>query len=109
MKNTQDVHTDVFQTPFVDREVEALVEGLLSQELSPESAVQVALLNNRRLQATYEDLTVAQADLVEAGLLRNPIFDLEVRFAEGGGGTGPGGNAVTGGTDSLTGNLSTTS
>lgn len=51
-------------------------------------AVQVALLNNRRLQATYESLMVAQADLVAAGLLPNPLLESQVRFPEGGGRVG---------------------
>jgi len=36
------------------------------------------LLNNRDLQALYSELGVAQADLVQAGLLRNPMFDAAV-------------------------------
>ena len=48
--------------------------SLLADSLTADAAVQVALLNNRRLQATYEDLGVAQASLVQAGLLRNPVF-----------------------------------
>ena len=64
------------------------VRALLQKELTTEAAVQVALLNNRGLQATYEELMVAQADLVAAGLLRNPVFDAEIRFPEGGGGAG---------------------
>jgi cobalt-zinc-cadmium efflux system outer membrane protein len=68
-----------------DEAVHAEVRKMLSEEFSAEKAVQIALLNNRNLQATYEDLNIAQADLVSAGLLRNPIFDAEVRFAKGGG------------------------
>ena len=71
-----------------DAAVTQSVQGLLREELTADEAVQVALLNNRRLQATYEDLMVAQADLVSAGLLRNPVFDAEVRFPEGGGPAG---------------------
>ena len=40
------------------------------------------LLNNRNLQATFEDLGIAQADLVQAGLLKNPVFDLSVRIPD---------------------------
>jgi cobalt-zinc-cadmium efflux system outer membrane protein len=40
-------------------------------------------LNNRDLQATYSDLGVAQADLVQAGLLKNPVFDAAVQFHVG--------------------------
>ena len=68
-----------------DAEAEARVDSLLEAELTSESAVQIALLNNRDLQAVYEELGVAQADLVQAGLLRNPILGAEVRFPEGGG------------------------
>jgi outer membrane protein TolC len=57
-----------------DVEADVRVQLLLSQPLSADAAVQVALLNNRTLQAEYEELGIAQADLVQAGLLRNPTF-----------------------------------
>ena len=63
-----------------DAEAQAAVASLLRRPLTADAAVQVALLNNRNLQATYEELGIAQADLVEAGLLRNPIFTFERRF-----------------------------
>src|SRR5437870_13065995 len=63
-----------------DAEAQAAVASLLSHPLTAGSAVQIALLNNHKLQATYEELGIAQADLVEAGLLRNPIFTFERRF-----------------------------
>src|SRR6266702_2710854 len=63
-----------------DAQAQAAVASLLSRAFTADSAVQVALLNNRDLQATYEELGIAQADLVEAGLLRNPIFTFERRF-----------------------------
>ena len=67
-----------------DGQAEQKIDQLLAEPLSPESAAQVALLNNRRLQATYERLMLAQADLVEAGLLSNPIFEAElISFDEG--------------------------
>ena len=56
------------------------LRDLLSRPLSAQSAVQVALLNNHRLQATFEELGIAQADLVQAGLLDNPILSIDVRF-----------------------------
>ncbi len=55
-----------------DEQADAFVEQLLSRPLTPESAVQVALLRSRDLQAVYEDLGIAQADLVQSGLLTNP-------------------------------------
>ena len=63
-----------------DAQAQAAVASLLSRPLTADSAVQVALLNNRHLQATYEELGIAQADLVEAGLLKNPVFLFERRL-----------------------------
>ncbi len=63
-----------------DAQAQAAITSLLSRPLTANSAVQIALLNNHNLQATYEELGIAQADLVEAGLLRNPIITFERRF-----------------------------
>lgn len=63
-----------------DAQAQAAVASLLQRPLTAGSAVQIALLNNHKLQATYEELGIAQADLVEAGLLRNPIFTFERRL-----------------------------
>src|ERR1035437_7898092 len=57
-----------------DKAVTQAVQSLLHRPLTADDAVQIALLNNRRLQATYEELGVAQANLVQAGLLKNPRF-----------------------------------
>lgn len=67
-----------------DQEVDRAIAALLAIPLHAEAAVQIALLNNRHLQATFEELNIAQADLVAAGLLRNPIFEAEIRFADAG-------------------------
>ena len=63
-----------------DAQAQAAVASLLKRPLTADSAVQVALLNNHNLQATYEELGIAQADLVEAGLLKNPVFYFERRL-----------------------------
>lgn len=47
---------------------------LLSKPLDMDDAVQLALLNNRGLQAAYGELGVSEADLVQAGRLPNPGF-----------------------------------
>ena len=54
--------------------VQAIVKKLLAQPLTVDDAIQVALLNNRGLQATYAELGIAEADLVQASRLRNPVF-----------------------------------
>ena len=63
-----------------DHEVEKAIEELLKNELTADAAVQIALLNNPNLQAVYEDLGITQADVVEAGLLENPVIFGQVRF-----------------------------
>jgi cobalt-zinc-cadmium efflux system outer membrane protein len=68
-----------------DAQVQAHVRDLLHGTLTPDGAVEVALLRNQRLVATYEELGVAQADLVQAGLLRNPTLGARVRFPTGAG------------------------
>ncbi len=58
-----------------DTEVaQSTVKQLLAKPLTPDAAVQIALLNNRGLQASLADLGVAEADLVQAGRMRNPGF-----------------------------------
>lgn len=50
------------------------VRDLLSRPLTPDSAVQIALINNPGLQAKLSALGVAESDLVQAGRMRNPQF-----------------------------------
>lgn len=66
-----------------DAAVQARVSKMLEDKLDGDEAVQIALLNNPRLQGTYERLGIAQAQLVQAGLLKNPIFDLSLRYFDG--------------------------
>lgn len=64
----------------LDPEAAETLRALLQTKFTADDAVQIAMLNNRDLQATYTDLGVAQADLVQAGLFRNPILDAAVLF-----------------------------
>ena len=57
---------------------------LVSGELTVDEAAQVALLSNRRLQATYEQLGIARGELIHAGLPNNPIVGDEIRFFDAG-------------------------
>ena len=63
---------------------QARVKEVLAQPLTPESAVELAFLNNRGLQASFAELGIAESDLVRAGRLRNPVFAFG-RLREGGG------------------------
>ena len=54
--------------------IDRRVRELLAKPLSVEDAVQVALLNNRGLQARFQDLGITEAEVVQAGRLPNPGF-----------------------------------
>lgn len=56
--------------------VDASVKGLLRRTLTVDTAVQIALLNNRGLQAAYNELAVAEADFVQDSLPPNPTFSI---------------------------------
>jgi outer membrane protein TolC len=59
-------------------------DEILKQPLTADSAVELALLNNRGLQASFAQLGIAESALVEAGRLRNPVLSFG-RMALGGG------------------------
>ncbi|MGA7123402.1 MAG: TolC family protein [Polyangiaceae bacterium] len=65
-----------------DRNLDRRMAALLAGPLSVDGAVQVALLNSPELQAIYEDLSLGQADVVQAGLPRNPVFSADITTAE---------------------------
>ncbi|MEZ0233131.1 MAG: TolC family protein [Methylophilaceae bacterium] len=50
------------------------IDILMGKPLDIDAAVEVALLNNKRLRASFYDLGISQADLVQAGRLPNPRF-----------------------------------
>lgn len=52
------------------------VNALLSNALNVDDAVQIALLNNKGLQASLYDLGLSEADVVQAGRLPNPKFSM---------------------------------
>jgi cobalt-zinc-cadmium efflux system outer membrane protein len=56
-------------------EMEQAVSALLQTNLTAQSCVAVALLNNRSLQAEFEEIGVSQAELSEASRLKNPEFE----------------------------------
>lgn len=66
-------------------EGDATVHALLAKPLTPDSAMQIALLNNKGLRAALAQLGVAEADLVQAGRMRNPGFSFG-RLRQSGGG-----------------------
>jgi outer membrane protein, heavy metal efflux system len=65
--------------------IDAARDALLAADLDMENAVRIALLENRRLRAAYARVGVARADLVQAGLLKNPVLDGNAKFFPGSG------------------------
>jgi cobalt-zinc-cadmium efflux system outer membrane protein len=63
-----------------DAQIAAWVRDLTSKGLTRTRAVEIALVNSPDLQATYEALGISQADMVQAGLLRNPSFGADIGF-----------------------------
>jgi cobalt-zinc-cadmium efflux system outer membrane protein len=63
-------------------EAQQAVRAILRHPLTATRAAQVALLNNRSLQATFEEIGLARAEVIEAGLLKNPTFEGSARFPD---------------------------
>jgi outer membrane protein TolC len=63
-------------TPEAAEAAAGRVGRLLAKPLSADAAVEVALLNNKGLQAAYNALGLAEADRVAASLPPNPSFSL---------------------------------
>lgn len=61
-------------------ETAAIVAKMLRKPLTVASAVQIALLSNRGLQATFGEIGIAQADVIEAVTVPNPSVDFDVQF-----------------------------
>ena len=53
---------------------QATIRQLLADPLTPDSAVRIALANNKGLQAAFAELGIAEARLVQAGRMRNPGY-----------------------------------
>jgi cobalt-zinc-cadmium efflux system outer membrane protein len=67
--------------------VASTVRELLGEELTVDRAVRIALLNNRALQATLQDLGIARAEAIQVSLIQNPVFSGHARVPEDSGKT----------------------
>jgi len=59
------------------------IQALLAESLSEDTAVQIALLNNRGLQAAYNDLGISEAEYVQTSLPPNPVLAVSRVFGPG--------------------------
>jgi outer membrane protein TolC len=71
------------RTPAASDAARTRTAELLARPLTPDAAVELALLNHRGLQASFAELGIAEADLVRAGRLHNPSLRFG-RLAGGG-------------------------
>lgn len=80
------LHKDVaaIRSPDDAARAQSVVDVLRRRTLTADSAVQIALLNNKGLQAAYGDLALAETERVRESLPANPTFSLS-RIAGGGG------------------------
>ena len=74
----QELRKDVIaiRTPDDASAAQARVRHLLKRPLTAETAVQIALLNNRGLQAAYNDLGIAETAMVAESLPPNPKISI---------------------------------
>lgn len=75
--------TAKLSSPEDRRRARERMQALLGEPLTEDSAVQIALLNNRGLQAAYNDLGVSEADYVQTSLPPNPAINVGRTFGTG--------------------------
>ena len=66
-----------------DAQIASLTRPLLAAPLTPDAAVRVALINSRRLQASFESFGVSESRYVQAITLTNPVLDIDFKVANG--------------------------
>lgn len=65
---------------YQDPAFQEFIENSLQEEITVDTAVQIALLNNPIVRAHMENIGIAYADLEQAGLLQNPTVGGMIRF-----------------------------
>ncbi len=70
-------------SPEAVRQARERVQHLLGEPLTEDAAVQVTLLNNRGLQASYNDLGISETEYVQATLPANPALVVDRTFGTG--------------------------
>lgn len=67
-----------------DGSLSAEVCPLLCDGLTEEEAIKIVFLNHRGVRAELEELGIARSELVQAGLLANPVFHADAKFFDSG-------------------------
>ena len=74
------------QTPEDRVQTIQMVTEMLKDGITREEAIRISLLNNQRLQATFQSLGITRADVVQSGLYTNPTLGALFRFPTNGAG-----------------------
>jgi len=78
---------DGFYRPGEEELIAERVDELLADGLTAQESVQICLLNNGEIQTLLFEIGVRKADVVQAGLLSNPLLAGAVRLPLGSGST----------------------
>jgi cobalt-zinc-cadmium efflux system outer membrane protein len=65
-------------TRIEDPSTSRALDALLSEELTAERSVQIALFASPRLETKLEELSISRAEFVQAGLLANPVIGVGI-------------------------------
>lgn len=63
-----------------EKQIATQVADLLKSDLTVDAAIQIAVINNRTLRGTFDDIQISQAELMRASRLANPTFSASVRW-----------------------------
>lgn len=69
-----------FEKPSLKKDHSEIISNLLVADLTIDNAIQVSLINNADLQALYQELGIAKADLLQASLFKNPRLEGHARI-----------------------------
>lgn len=81
----QSVGLMVVERPEDAAAVERVVADRLADGLTAREAMELCLLNNPRIRAAYLNVGVVRAEVVQAGLFRNPGLSIAMQMPDGGG------------------------
>ncbi len=78
VKNQIGLNQDLTE-PLSETDTQKEIESILKYPLTAEGAVKIAVLNNPSLKASLVGLGISRADLMQSGLIHNPMFLAKIR------------------------------
>ncbi len=71
------------EKPSPKKDDSEIISNLLGADLTIDNALEVSLINNADLQALYQELGIAKADLLQSSLFKNPRIEGHARVPKG--------------------------